>query len=98
MADNNLVLTIVLVVAALLLFNGGLSGNAIYGQSCSQDGDTFCKGGNQIWKCENGVLIQQTTCGLKQECYQMQQGGYTTGPKTAFCLTTQQSRATGGFA
>ncbi|MDP4012798.1 MAG: hypothetical protein Q8R00_04305 [Candidatus Nanoarchaeia archaeon] len=52
MADrNNLVLTVVLVAAALLFFNGGLTGNAVssYYERSSGTQGTFC-----IYNAVNG--------------------------------------------
>lgn len=85
MANNNLVLTIVIVAAAFLLFNGGLSGQVVYQQSCAKDGSTYCKGGD-IYKCENGLLVHQQTCTSGEDCFTTQMGGYTTSPQASYCL------------
>lgn len=89
MADNNLVLTIVIVAAALLLFNGGLSGNAVVSRSCSKIGSSYCIYGD-VYKCnEQGQVELLQKCSAVQDCFVLQQGGQTTAPSSAVCLARQ---------
>lgn len=83
MANNNLVLTVVLVAAALLLFNGGLSGQAVISRSCSSPGERSCIY-NTVVECgEDGRVHEIEVC--KHKCNVLQEGGQTTSPTTAFC-------------
>ena len=85
MANNNLVLTIVLVAAALLLFNGGLSGNAVVSRSCSLEGATHCVYGN-VYECVNGALVLKDQCDSKEQCNTLQTGQNVVA---SFCSTQQ---------
>lgn len=73
MANNNLVLTVVLVAAALLLFNGGLSGQAVVSRSCAAEGTTHCVYGD-VYDCVNGRLVLKEKCDPREQCNTLQSG------------------------
>ncbi len=73
MANNNLVLTVVLVAAALLLFNGGLSGQAVVSRSCTAEGTTHCVYGD-VYDCVNGRLVLKEKCDPREQCNTLQRG------------------------
>ncbi len=73
MANNNLVLTVVLVAAALLLFNGGLSGQAVVSRSCTAEGTTHCIYGD-VYECVNGRLVLKEKCDPREQCNTLQTG------------------------
>ena len=89
MADNNnLVLTVVLVAAAFLLFNGGLTGHDVYTQSCSKEGSTYCKD-NNVLICKNGALtgpVHVCDRTIGERCDTTLVGGQTTGQQISTCV------------
>ena len=88
MADrNNLVLTVVLVAAALLFFNGGLTGNAVssYYQRSAGEAGSYCVYNAVQAYDASGNQVTVDDCTARDEvCVQSKKT--TTSTPTAQCM------------
>ena len=81
--NNNLLLTVTLVILGVALFSPSLTGNYQYGNQCGSPGETFCDSSSSqylgayrtcVYDAKSGrnVWSEPTTCPQNQYCVNKQ--------------------------